>query len=208
MKIYTSIILIMLIQLSSCGEPNKKKDNEVSTPPLKTEINADTYQQMLDKGQKVAIETKTVLGKNLLSAINKRGTAGAIGFCSEKAIHLTDSTGNSNNVIIKRVSDLNRNPSNQANESELKYIGEQKRALSNEEKIKPEIHLENGKYIGYYPILTSSMCLQCHGKKNKHILPETAKVLNNLYPHDKATGYEDNELRGIWVVEMEASIDK
>ena len=43
--------------------------------------------------QKYAVETKGVLGKNLMNAINSQGTENAIEFCSTKAIVLTDSMG-------------------------------------------------------------------------------------------------------------------
>jgi len=46
------------------------------------------------------------------------------------------------------------------------------------------------------------MCMQCHGKANEEILPETLTKLTKFYPADKAQGYDINELRGIWVVEM------
>jgi hypothetical protein len=46
------------------------------------------------------------------------------------------------------------------------------------------------------------MCLQCHGKPGTDISEATTAKLRQLYPNDKATGYGINELRGIWVVEM------
>lgn len=37
---------------------------------------------------------------------------------------------------------------------------------------------------------------------NVTIEPKTYKKIKALYPSDKATGYATNELRGMWVVEM------
>jgi hypothetical protein len=48
------------------------------------------------------------------------------------------------------------------------------------------------------------MCLQCHGKPNVDINEATLGQIEKLYPNDKAVGYGLNELRGIWVVEMNA----
>ena len=42
------------------------------------------------------------------------------------------------------------------------------------------------------------MCLQCHGKPNSDIQNPVLLKLNNLYPQDKAIGYQINEVRGIW----------
>jgi hypothetical protein len=55
---------------------------------------------------------------------------------------------------------------------------------------------------GYYPILTGKMCLQCHGIKNEDINPETSSILKKLYPNDKAIGYKENDLRGLFKIEM------
>jgi hypothetical protein len=47
------------------------------------------------------------------------------------------------------------------------------------------------------------MCLQCHDNPETDIVPEVSTKINELYPEDKATGYASNELRGIWVIEMD-----
>jgi hypothetical protein len=51
----------------------------------------------------------------------------------------------------------------------------------------------------YYPIVTNSMCLSCHGTE-KDIAPEVAKRIIKFYPMDKATGYAENQVRGIWSI--------
>ncbi|HBY68813.1 MAG TPA: cytochrome c family protein, partial [Flavobacteriaceae bacterium] len=62
---------------------------------------------------------------------------------------------------------------------------------------------ENGHNTFYYPITTNSMCLQCHGIPNKTIQPEVLTTIIDLYPNDKAIGYNINEVRGIWVLNFE-----
>jgi hypothetical protein len=104
--------------------------------------------------------TKGVLGKNLLNSIKTRGPENAVKFCNTKAIHLIDSMVNKLKInTIKRVSDLNRNSNNAANESELKYIVPTKAKLKNGEKSMPEIQELADKVIAYYPIITNKMCL-------------------------------------------------
>jgi hypothetical protein len=104
---------------------------------------------------------------------------------------------------IKRVTDQPRNPNNQANAEELNYIRTAKSLLENGEKIEPALfdHVET--MLGYYPITTNAMCLKCHGEPEKQINQKTLDVLAALYPEDEAKGYGENELRGIWVVEMQ-----
>lgn len=155
-----------------------------------------------DVGQNIANGTKTQLGKNLMAAIKEHGAPGAVTFCNTRAIPLTDSMANVYHSTIKRVSDQPRNPDNAANEAELQYIKEMKAQLANGETPKPIVKEMHGKMVGYYAIITNQMCLQCHGEKGKDILPETWTNIKKAYPNDKATGYGENQLRGIWVVEM------
>jgi nitrate reductase cytochrome c-type subunit len=155
-----------------------------------------------EKGANLAMSTKAVLGKNLMQAINTKGVENAVAFCNTKAIQLTDSMSMELNAKIRRVSDKNRNPNNQANQEELDYITKVKTMLSQEEKIPSKLIDLGDKYVGYYPIITNNMCLKCHGSGDQ-ISPAVTQKLNTLYPEDKAIGYGSNELRGIWVVEMD-----
>lgn len=155
----------------------------------------------LEKGQQYALATKAILGKNLIGAINDQGTAKALSFCNTKAIHLTDSMAVEQGVSIKRVSDFERNPNNRANEEELKPIEIMKTQLTNGENAQAIIVENANQVTGYYPIITNTMCLQCHGESSL-IDVETQLAIDKLYPEDKAIGYGENELRGIWVIEM------
>lgn len=156
----------------------------------------------LNEGQKLAMATKSVLGKNLLNSIQNSGPEGALAFCNERAIPLTDSMAQVFEASIKRVSDKNRNPTNLANKEELDYIQKAKLELANAGSIKPSIYQQGNQWIGYYPILTNDMCLKCHGSMDSDIDSKTLSVINERYPMDKAIGYKSNELRGIWVIEM------
>lgn len=155
----------------------------------------------LDAGQEYANSAKSILGKNLKQAIHNKGTIGALAFCNENAIDLTESSAPNKLVSIRRVSDLTRNPSNSASPQELQYILEAKRLLKNKQTILPKVSKNENSNVGYYPILTNQMCLQCHGVVNQDIKPDTHKTIGQLYPKDQAVGYQANELRGIWVIQ-------
>ncbi|MCV9385384.1 c-type heme family protein [Reichenbachiella ulvae] len=157
----------------------------------------------LKKGMSLAQSTKAVLGKNLLTAIKTKGTDQALAFCNERAIALTDSMSNELNAKIKRVSDQNRNPENQANADELAYIAQAKEDISSSGKASPQMQEIGDKMVGYYPIMTNNMCLQCHGNPASDIDSKTLSMINSRYPNDKATGYSADQLRGIWVIEMD-----
>lgn len=159
--------------------------------------------QYLKKGMNMALATKALLGKNLLEAIQTKGPEQALAFCNEKAIPLTDSMATDLNATIRRASDKARNPANAANEKEQHYIQQAKKDIAQTGNASPMVFESNGKMVGYYPIMADAVCLQCHGKQQTDIAPKTLAAIKRLYPEDKATGYATDELRGIWVIEME-----
>jgi hypothetical protein len=163
------------------------------------EMNEINY---LETGKELAMQTKASLGKNLISAINEKGSDGAVEFCSAKAIPITDSMSIALGAKIKRVSDKPRNSNNQANEAELAYINSWKEAKAHGEEHRPLLTELDGKMVGYYPIVTNQMCSQCHGTPKKQIDVSTLSKIRRLYPADSAIGYADGELRGVFVVEM------
>lgn len=185
-------------------------DNDLSTDEwrkewegLKSQVKtSNTDTSYLEIGRYIANNTKTELGKNLLQAIKKYGTTGALEFCNTKAIPITDSMSVVQNAKIARVSDKPRNPNNKANESEMEIINDFKNRLKNKQALEPKLLEGQDIVTGYYPILTNTMCLQCHGQKEKEILPETLTKIKKLYPNDLAYGYGENELRGLFKVVM------
>lgn len=158
-----------------------------------------TKKSYSDIGLEYALETKKLLGKNLMGAIQQKGTLEALAFCNHKAIPLTDSMATKYNATIKRVSDKNRNPNNKANAEELLYIAQFKKNLADKQEIKPVVLEKGNKIQFYYPIETNTMCLQCHGKPEQ-IKPEVRAKTLQLYPKDLAIGYSENEVRGIWSI--------
>lgn len=191
-------ILLMVIFLTNCDfTPDKKKETSISPTDTTSQIKSP-----LENGQEMAMKTKAVLGKYLVTAIQDRGTEGAIEFCSTRAIQITDSMSTVLGGRIKRVAERNRNPVNSVSADELSYIQEINASLLRKENLKPQLKETAETYTAYYPILTEQLCLQCHGDKKADIKPPTLSTINRLYPGDKATGYKLNELRGIWVIEL------
>jgi len=156
-----------------------------------------------DIGMEYALATQAALGKNLMKTIQEKGPVGAVEFCNLKALSLTDSLSVMNNAIVKRVTDKPRNLDNTASEEELGYITYFKKIIAAGKKAKPIVKTEKGEVDFYYPITTNAMCLQCHGKPNEQITSETLASLKNLYPADQATGYDINEVRGIWAINFD-----
>lgn len=191
--IWNSLFLISLILLS-CNNISEGAHSNDSTN--QNNINH------LEEGMKFAMQTQKVLAKNLINEIKTKGTVGAVTFCSAKAYPLTDSMAIALDVQLRRVSDQPRNPNNKANTQEAAYIAKSKEFLKKGEDVKPKMTEINGRMVGYYPIITNQLCLQCHGSQGGEVVSETLLQIESLYPNDKAIDYNINELRGIWVVEM------
>lgn len=197
-KLNIIIAIFFLIVLSACKTDTKKNKEDT----VKTETQDSIYAAT---GLKYAMTTKATLGKNLMVAIQSKGTAHAFEFCNTKATVLTDSMAVAQNAKISRVSDKPRNPYNQANAEELAYIETFKAQLANRVQTKGIIKKRNGNVHYYYPISTNKMCLQCHGTPQKQIKREVLTLIDRLYPEDKAKDYDENQVRGIWNVVFEES---
>lgn len=197
----------------------KKEDLEKSIKFIyKTDFNSpewkSMHQQVLEQnkklnpdkpfaelGKEIADKAKAELGKNLLGAIQSQGTLGAISFCNERAIPLTQEISQKLGYKLKRVSDKPRNPLNEANAEEKQIIELFKIQLKSGQPFKP-ITRESGEVKqGFYPIVTNQMCLQCHGNVGTDISGTVYSKIQELYPKDKAIAYGENEIRGLWVVE-------
>lgn len=138
-----------------------------------------------------------------MTSIEQKGTEGALEFCNKRAIPITDSMSALYNAKIKRVSDKPRNPNNLANQEELVQIDFFKSQIKAKEEIEPVTVEKENSVQFYYPIVTNDMCLQCHGTKNKELKKTTLNKIAKFYPSDKATGYNENEVRGIWSIVFE-----
>lgn len=156
-----------------------------------------------ERGLQYALSTKAVLGKNLMGTIQKKGTVAALEFCNTKAYPLTDSMAVVHKANIKRVTDKPRNPNNLADSDELKHIEFFKQQIGDNIEIEPIVVEREDKVQVYYPIVTNDMCLQCHGTPNENITKETLNKLTQLYPDDKAFGYNINEVRGMWSISFD-----
>ncbi len=199
-KIFITTLAIMT--LVGCGKKaNKKKEQEETQKQELKKVEVE--KTPVEIGMSYALGTKKVLGKNLMGTIQKKGTLEALKFCSLKAYHLSDSMSVKFNAKIRRVSDKNRNPKNEASEKELAIIKNYKEKLANNEKLKPIVEEKDGKVQFYAPIKTNGMCLQCHGTPKEQIKQDVLDKLAELYPKDKAQGYGVDQIRGIWSINFE-----
>ncbi|MCM4159836.1 DUF3365 domain-containing protein [Antarcticibacterium flavum] len=193
------LICLFSALLFSCREKETTNPEPEPAAENTTEFNKE---DVAEKGMKYAQTTQQLLAQNLLKAIGDKGTLHAVEFCNVEAMPLTRKMEEEHNAYIRRVSDRNRNEKNEASEQELDYIEHFKEQIATGKDPEPIVITENGRSRFYATILTNKMCLQCHGKPEQ-MKPEVIKKLQDLYPNDKAIGYSENEVRGMWSIEFE-----
>lgn len=180
------ICLAPFLLLFACGS------KETSQTPEKID---SVY---LKKGNMIAkISFETISGE-LQKALANGGIENALHYCNERAYPITDSLATANQVTIKRVSNKNRNPRNQADKMEEYLIKGFGIDLSEGNELSPKMVLKDDSVIFYKPIITQALCLNCHGTPGKEISFGNDSLIQALYPKDKAVGYQANQLRGLW----------
>lgn len=192
-----------IFSMYACKRSSSGQQTAAEEAVQQDSMSKDSAIRYMEVGQQYVNATQSVLAKNLLEAINKDGAPYALEFCNVRAYPLTDSLARVHHAGIRRVTDKARNPANKANAMEMTHIELLQSKLTKGESLSPTVIEQQGKVVGYYPILTNAMCLQCHGKPNVDISSATLDKIHALYPDDQATGYNVNELRGLWVVEMD-----
>ncbi len=154
-----------------------------------------------DEAYKAAAITTRVLGKKLHQLVKKNGAEYAVEFCSEEAMRLTDSVSDALGLKIQRLAKKYRNPDNETLGKDslifkkyiLDWLGHQ--------PLKEQIIInENGNPVYYNPIKVKHFCLTCHGEPGKTMDPQLAEKIKKHYPGDKATGFKEGQLRGMWVI--------
>jgi hypothetical protein len=157
---------------------------------------SDSKQTPLERASLARESLFNELSTRLLAAMSNGGPAKAIEVCSKLAPKLAKEVGEQHHVSIGRTAIRLRNENNRPPtwaEPLLKDL-----------PTKPVVqNLENGRTGVLFPILLKVQCLTCHGPDDK-IAAEIRTELARLYPNDKATGFQEGDLRGWFWVEVPA----
>lgn len=158
-------------------------------------------EQAIAKGNQISGTLLQKLGGELKHQIQTSGAIGALNFCAQNALTLTDQVAKESNAPIKRVSLRNRNPINKANPQEAALLKDWEALTQNGQPLPPHklFNISENTIMYYKPILINNeACLKCHG----NIEGELAKEIKAVYPEDRATGYKMGDLRGMIAIEI------
>jgi hypothetical protein len=149
--------------------------------------------------REAAQEAFQQLSAELAKAIESGGPVAAIPVCSSKAQTLVSEVSARRNVAMIRLSDRPRNPRQAAEAADLAAMTSFRDAIKQGQAAAPLVEGSTaGATVVRLPIIASQpLCLKCHGSA-EDISPESRAAILAVYPDDKATGYQLNDLRGIW----------
>jgi len=146
------------------------------------------------RGAALLAPMKTELKQALMAGMQK-GPLNAISVCKVQAPEIADSLS-IDGIKIGRTSHRLRNPENRAPE----WVNVVLQAYLSEEKGRaPQVvSLANDREGYVEPITMKPICLACHGE---NLAADVATQINTLYTEDEATGFEVDELRGVFWAE-------
>jgi hypothetical protein len=149
----------------------------------------------------------------LNTAIQASGPADAIDVCKEAAPRMARAASEQSGWQIKRVSLGNRNPKATPDTWERRTLEEfdrkQKAGVAPAKLERWEVVTENGQAVRRYmrALPTQPLCIQCHGTPDQ-LGAGVAQRLQQLYPHDRATGYAVGQIRGAMTLKQVGQIDE
>lgn len=192
MKKFVFVVAVSALVFACNSSPDNEAEVAAPVETAPEEVNYSTL------GSLIANQTQQALGGELKAAMQRGGVAEAVAYCNLQALPITDSLARFYDVSIKRATLKPRNVQNAAteNEQEIFAVWEDKKANNGE--ISPVLFESENAVDFYSPIVLQAMCTTCHGVKNESFSAETASIINQKYPEDKATGYAEGDLRGMW----------
>lgn len=175
------ILAGLFVIIFSCAQQNNKF------------LQHEAFRQQADSLSNLA---QNELLKQLSGQIEKNGIPQTIEYCKLNALSILDSTGKAGNMVVSRISDKYRNKKDKPTTDEETII--QAFATSN---IKDTVVAHNDKIV-YYKRISIGMttCMKCHGS-TEDIATNVQQKIQELYPEDKATGYQMGDFRGLWKIE-------
>lgn len=155
-----------------------------------------------DEARAAAMTLIRELGGELQQAMQSGGPTAAVSVCSERAPAITARISRERGWEVTRVSNRYRNPllgmpdawERQTLERfrERHVGGESYEGMSRGEAVTEDGRAEY-RYMQALP--TKGICVACHGPKDK-LNPDVRSMLDEHYPHDRATGFAVGDLRG------------
>ena len=186
----------LIVSIYACITPQVNQEESLT--------NRDTSDSLhLAKGREITGAVFSSLSGELMASMKRGGVKEAIGYCKLQAYPITDSLAEQFQAMIKRTSHSVRNPMNAPDSMERKMIDTYLDKQIKGEALAPVLeYISEDETRFYAPIILAPPCMQCHGEVNKDISPANYELIQKLYPDDKAVGFSEGDLRGIWSIQL------
>lgn len=186
-------IYLISIMFVGCSETENNNSSQAAN-----EDRPETKMVVTESAKAKAIEAKDALfaklSGRLMEVMQSEGPAKAIGVCSAEARQIAETIGKEKGVVIGRTALKLRNKDNRA--------PSWAETLLSEEATEPVFVDVNSKTAGaLFPIKLKAKCLMCHGAEDSLDADVKAQLVLR-YPDDRATGFEEGDLRGWFWVEV------
>lgn len=157
------------------------------------------HEEALQEARRLADDLGDKIRGLLVQELQRGGPVSALRVCSEVAQEMTREFNRHTGHHARRVSVRYRNPQNLPDgyeqqvlvrmevENRQKHLGKEYVDVVKEENVKVLRYMR--------PLTVAPVCITCHGPKET-MTPEIKRMLTERYPEDRATGFQDGDLRG------------
>jgi len=198
----------LCLLLTACGnnsekEPTPNKASETAQAPTTKPAMSAEKKAAVNEAKQITKAFGGALKAKLKAAMKEGGPINALTVCNTEATPIAEKAAKDNNALVSRVSLKNRNPDNVPNDWQKKVLEDFDIRAAKGESVKKMAFakiVENGgkKQLHFMKALpTGGLCLDCHGA---NIDADVQTKLTELYPADKAIGYQKGQVRGAVVV--------
>lgn len=171
---------------------------------LSYNVNANEQLVFTQHSQAAIKEFSTMLKSELVTAMKAGGPISAITVCNQSAPIIASQLSEKYNMEIGRTSLKVRNADNQADQWETKVLTQFEQQKEEGNPIAELVFSEaisdgsNGSEMRMLKAIpTGQVCLSCHGN---NIADKVQAKIDELYPHDQATGFKLGDIRGAFTV--------
>jgi len=195
MKTVTCLFLLGLIA-AGCGSQSEEKSESTDTG---TQSLAAEERLFTAAAGNLVKQYGQELQTTLLAALNDYGPSYGVRVCQIRAqeIAAAHSVGG---WIVKRVSEKWRTVQDRPDSAEQRVLAMFADPMTTDDYLIRWSGPDSARMFHYYQkIMVRQVCLQCHGDLQTVDL-DLWKEVKIAYPWDKATGYKEGDLRGMFVV--------